>query len=282
MANLFSHALRYCNFFSLDAVVLALLWQELLARSAAVTLGRADRLLLGLSVWSVYILDHLLDATSTVPFFKKEKASLGQLSNQSFRHRFVKKHEVWFIFLLVITLLSDLFIARQLPRSIFLAGLLLGGVVFFYLCANFFLTLQGRWFQGREVIIALVFVGGCALVPLMHTASPFSLVIPMSLLSLLALLNCLLIARMEVNVPLASLWPKFFLSPEIFFLFAVVPVFHRRCHLPSCFEIAVGMSFAGLACIPSVAKKAGYEMASFATDGALILGAAVALLVKVA
>ncbi len=46
---------------SLDAPLIAVLWQWLLARSMAVTLNPFEPLALGLAVWLIYIADHLLD-----------------------------------------------------------------------------------------------------------------------------------------------------------------------------------------------------------------------------
>jgi len=46
---------------SLDAPVVAILWQSLLARSVAVTLNQFEPVALGLAVWLIYIVDHLID-----------------------------------------------------------------------------------------------------------------------------------------------------------------------------------------------------------------------------
>lgn len=237
--------------------------------------------MLGLSVWIVYLLDHLLDAASIRPSLTEKKNTFlaRQLSNHAPRHYFVKRHRSLLLILLLAAFFFDLFIAWQLPSSIFLAGLVLGGIAFCYLCSNFFLALQGRWLHGREMVIALIFVGGSALIPLLQARYPFSLLIPMGFLAFLGILNCLLIARMERNAPLASLWPrplpppKWILGFSFFFLMLGKTSLSR-----SCLGITFWISLAGLAMVPAIAKKTDYEVASFAADGALILGAAVALL----
>ena len=57
-----TYLFRYLNFLSLDAVCVALLWQEVFSRTGKIQLEWKDRTLLGLAVWAVYLLDHLLDS----------------------------------------------------------------------------------------------------------------------------------------------------------------------------------------------------------------------------
>ena len=63
MAFITVRFLRYFNFLSIDAVLIALTWQGVFARTVDVTLTWQERTFLGISVWIVYILDHLLDAS---------------------------------------------------------------------------------------------------------------------------------------------------------------------------------------------------------------------------
>src|SRR5262245_35757149 len=52
---------------SLDAPVVALLWQWLLARSARVTLGSAEAFVLGSSVWLAYAADRWIEGWRLAP-----------------------------------------------------------------------------------------------------------------------------------------------------------------------------------------------------------------------
>ena len=65
---------------SLDAVVVALAGQEAFAHVAGVSLGAADRLLLGLCAWLAYCGDRLLDGRRL-----KTEAAMA-------RHRFAQRH----------------------------------------------------------------------------------------------------------------------------------------------------------------------------------------------
>jgi hypothetical protein len=71
---------RWLNLLSLDVVLIALAWQEVFARAAAVTLRWEERALLALSIWMIYIIDHWLDAmtepSSPVDSFSKQSKNL--------------------------------------------------------------------------------------------------------------------------------------------------------------------------------------------------------------
>lgn len=267
--------LRYCNLLSCDAVIVALLWQEVFARAAHIMLRWPERLVLGGAVWIIYVLDHLLDSSAT----PNTSAPYLHLSNSAPRHYFVKKHQSILLPILLVTALVCFLISLTFPLSFVIAGITLGLMTFFYLCINFFYLRQGRWLEGREVIIALIFTFGCALFPLLKTGHLRSLFFSFIALTLLGILNTLLIARMERQASLLLLWPdllpppSWLLSGSLLFLIGskiwgdVTPA-----------KIAFAISLAGLSLIPTIAKKTNYETASLATDGALALGATLALL----
>lgn len=259
---------RWLNFLSIDALCVALLWQELFARTTALQLRWQERLVLGLSVWIVYLLDHVLDSFCMLP---------SRNTNNEPRHHFAQKHRIFLIAAIFLATLVDTITAFTLPYSILVAGTLLAIAATFYLGINTFLIRQGRWFRGREILIALFFAFGCGLIPLLKTDNPFWIVTSILFFAGLCALNCILIARMERSAPLATLH----LLPEpivtigtisLFFLLSstywkVIPV-----------EIAFSMSLFGFSLIPEIAKRYGYEIASLATDGALLLGGLLALL----
>jgi len=52
----------WLNILSLDAPLIAVLWQALLARTFHIPLRPSGRLALGLTVWAIYLADRVLDA----------------------------------------------------------------------------------------------------------------------------------------------------------------------------------------------------------------------------
>ena len=164
------------NLLSLDAVAIALLWQQLFADAAQITLGFPDRIALALPVWMIYVLDRALDGArdNTVP---------------SARHRFYQLHRrVAFLGVLLAACL-EMFLAPTLNRSILRGGSLLSLVVFAYFL-TVHLPLYSKLRLPKEVAVAGVFSIGTALVSLTATPLTWSLAIPMLLFATLCLLNC--------------------------------------------------------------------------------------------
>jgi hypothetical protein len=83
------------NLLSLDAPLVAVLWQGFLAYRFSLPLRPSGRLALGLTVWAIYLLDRLLDARK--PPSPREPA----------RHRFYRKHARAMTALLAMVLASD-------------------------------------------------------------------------------------------------------------------------------------------------------------------------------
>ena len=252
----------------MDAVCVALLWQEIFARTATLQLRWQERLLLGLSVWIVYLLDHVLDSFCMTP---------SRSTNNEPRHHFARRHRSLLISGIFVAIIVDTTTALTLPYSILVAGGLLGTAATFYLGMNTLLMRQGRWLRGREILIALFFSFGCGLIPLLKTEHPFYILGSIFFFALLCTLNCVLIARMERSAPLSLLQ----LLPEPIVIIGMISLFFLLSNtywkvVP--IQIAFSMSLFGLSLIAGIAKRYGYEIASLATDGALLLGAFVALL----
>ncbi len=258
---------HWVNFLSMDAICVALLWQEVFAHTVAVQLSWQERLVLGLSVWIVYILDHLLDVTCC----KNSNAS---------RHHFVRKHSICLSIGISMAAIANITVAFTLPHSILIAGALLGISAIFYLGSNTFFMRKGHWLRGREAIIALIFAFGCGLIPLLKTDQLFLILASIFFFAFLSMINCLLIARMERNAPLSLLR----LLPEPILIIGAISLFFLLSNTywkVSSIEVAFCTSLFGLSLIPAIAKRYGYEVASLATDGALMIGALLSLLVLV-
>jgi hypothetical protein len=58
----------WMNLLSLDAPLVALVWQDLLARCYGTLLLPAGRTVLGLTVWAIYIADRLMDVRGASVF----------------------------------------------------------------------------------------------------------------------------------------------------------------------------------------------------------------------
>jgi hypothetical protein len=83
------------NLLSLDAPLVAVLWQGFLAYRFSLPLRPAGRLVLGLTVWAIYLLDRLLDARrpSSIP--------------QPARHRFYRRHATLMMALWTVVVCAD-------------------------------------------------------------------------------------------------------------------------------------------------------------------------------
>lgn len=255
---------RWLNFFSLDVVFIALAWQEVFARTAAVTLRWEERVLLGIAIWMIYIIDHSFDAIVSI-----------QNSNSAPRHHYVRSHRALFRRLLLLPLIPTIWLLGRLSSNLLIAGALLSCLAGAYLLFNHLILRGGSWLKGRELMISLIFSLGCGLAPVVQSRQSWILLAWMIAFALVALVNCTLIARMERHVPLNALAPKCFFSPQwIIGLYCAVMFF-------SFFSPLIGKalcwSLLGLALVPITARHCGYEIASLAADQVLFFGALLAL-----
>ena len=83
------------NLLSLDAPLVAVLWQGFLAYQFSIPLRPAGRITLGLTVWAIYLLDRLLDARKPTPPIEPA------------RHRYYRRHSRFMTTLLVIVAATD-------------------------------------------------------------------------------------------------------------------------------------------------------------------------------
>jgi hypothetical protein len=135
------------NLLSLDAPVVAVLWQGFLAYRFSLPLHSAARAVLGLTVWSIYLLDRLLDARK--PAAAREPA----------RHRYYRRHAKLMTALLGVVLAADAAIAIVWLRpTVLREGLIpLAGVVI-YLAA---FHISGKTVKiPKEIAAALLFTVG--------------------------------------------------------------------------------------------------------------------------
>jgi hypothetical protein len=135
------------NLLSLDAPVVAVLWQDFLAYRFGLPVRPAWRLVLGLTVWAIYLLDRLLDARK--PPMLDEPA----------RHRFYRKRWNEMAALLAVVLAADAIVTLGWLRPAMLRGglMALAGVLV-YLAAFHLPAKAGK--LPKEIAAAVLFTAG--------------------------------------------------------------------------------------------------------------------------
>ena len=171
------------NLLSLDAPLIALIWQDFLSRCYPTVLHPTGRAVLGLTVWAIYLADRLLDVRHPA------------LTGESTRHQFYRTHRAFALTLLAAVLCADLFLVRYSLRPAVLGnGLVVTAGVVVYL-GIFPLTRWGdrNW---KKPLAALLFTAGTFLIAWTGAGQPLSqLIWPAAAFCALCLGNLLMIGR---------------------------------------------------------------------------------------
>jgi hypothetical protein len=177
---------------SLDAPVVSVLWQWLLARAAGVDLGWAPVAVLGLSVWLAYAADRWIEGWR-----------LPTDSIRTSRHHFYQRHRWPVAALWLAGFAGDVAIALQHLRPIDLRrGSALAAAVGLYLLSHQLLPRRHRWRPPKELWVAALLTGGIVLF-LLDAPGARDLPLPVALFALLAFTNCALISVWERDVDIA-------------------------------------------------------------------------------
>ena len=139
------------NLLSLDAPLVAVLWQGFLAYRFSLPLRPGGRLVLGLTVWAIYLLDRLLDA--------RKPAAVNMTADEPARHRYYRRHWRLMTALLAVVLASDALIALfWLRPAILRSGLIpLAGVLLYLAIFHIF----GQSVKiPKEIAAAILFTAG--------------------------------------------------------------------------------------------------------------------------
>jgi hypothetical protein len=165
------------NLLSLDAPLVAAVWQALFARDAGVSLALASRAALPLAVWLIYLADRLLDTAPGAPV----KATA--------RHLFYRTHRsvcCWLSGTVAIFLcISVLF----LPLRVLLNGLTVACLVAVYLVVVHGMGGAPRRWLPKEVAVGLIFGIGTVLAPFTRASHAPELLFPALLFGLLCWAN---------------------------------------------------------------------------------------------
>lgn len=178
------------NLLSLDAPLVALLWQALFIRCFHAPVPAVPSILLVSAVWLIYAADRALDAWRGVGAHP--------------RHRFYRRH--WRAILPVWTLVlaATAWLAwTGLPRQTFQRGAWLGGVVVIYFAAAH--ASRRKW--PKEAAVAVIFALGASLAAWTRVETRAD-VFTVILFSCLCWINCVGIEQWEegkTNFPLGIL-----------------------------------------------------------------------------
>ena len=180
----------WLNLLSLDAPVVALVWQDLAARSFGNPLRLPSRVVLGLTVWAVYLADRLLDVRAS-----------GPIPNTA-RHQFCQRHRRAVRAVLGVVLVLDACLAiLELRHAVFLDGLAVAACVAAYL-AIFPLRRSG-W--EKQILAALLFSAGVLLVSFTWIGAS-RLLAPAAVFAALCLCNLVSIESWESGGKSRFLW----------------------------------------------------------------------------
>jgi len=186
------------NLLSLDAPLIALLWQDFLSRCYPTALLLTGRAVLGLTVWGIYLADRLLDVRHPPS------------ASETVRHRFYRQHRAFaktlFAGVATLDLTLTLFWLRP---AVFSNGLILSAGVVVYLGAFPFTGWSSTaW---KKPVAAVIFTAGIFLIAWTsagHGLREFAL--PALAFCALCLLNLIAIERWnrgtESTVAEKSLW----------------------------------------------------------------------------
>ena len=184
----------WLNVLSLDAPLVALVWQDFLARCyPPVMPAPAARFALFLSVWAIYIADRLIDVRAPAA------------ENETMRHRFYRQNGAFARTLLgVVALAGVVASVLWLPSIVLKNGLVTGAMVVCYMAIFPFRRLGMEW---KQPCAAMVFTIGVFLVAGSETADAWRiLAVPALAFGALCLGNMVLTERWEHGG--ASAWVR--------------------------------------------------------------------------
>jgi len=187
------------NLLSLDAPLVAVLWQGFLAYRFSLPLQPAGRLVLGLTVWAIYLLDRLLDA--------RKPASARP---EPARHRYYRRHSTLMMAVWAAVVSSDAAIAiRWLRPEVLRDGLIpLAGVLAYLSILHISgLPISAKSFRfPKEIAAATLFTAGTFLTAWAGLGRP-GLAWPAIAFFMLCLANIVAIEAWEWREPNPPLHP---------------------------------------------------------------------------
>lgn len=184
----------WMNLLSLDAPLVALVWQDFLARIQSSPLRPAGRWTLGLTVWAIYLADRLLDVRHTAT------------EVETTRHAFYRRNRLFAMVLLAMVLLVDVVIALQWLRpAVFDNGLLVALAVSGYLVVFPAWRIRAR--RWKQPMAAVLFTTGVFIVAWTWTAQPWQVLLwPALALALLFAGNMVMVETWKPGMSTGAGW----------------------------------------------------------------------------
>ncbi len=175
------------NLLSLDAPIVAVVWQALFTYSFRAKLDGLAAALLALSVWVIYVADRLMDA--------------WRATNVEPRHEFHRQHWRSIVLVWIAMLAGAAWLAwTQLPAELFARGVMVLTAVAVY----FGITHLSKRRWPKELAVAVLFASGTSLTAWGHARSWID-VATLALFGMLCWINCAAIEKWE-NRGLSD-WP---------------------------------------------------------------------------
>jgi hypothetical protein len=178
------------NLIGLDAPIVAVCWQAMFAKMYKADLPWFIHLILGLSTWSIYLADRIID--------------VGPNRNQSTtsRHLFTKRHVRGMIgILFLISTCNLVLIIQYLPQRLLFTGCITLGLIGIYYLIRLTRLKNSITLIPREVMCGMLFALGCAIAPHAYSSHPWintpTLFIPILLFGIVCSSNCILISIWE-------------------------------------------------------------------------------------
>ena len=182
------------NLLALDAPIVALVWQDYLARHYALTLHPAGRAVLALTVWAIYLLDHLVDVRH------------APVEAERPRHDFCRRHIREVAALLPLILGVDFLVACSWVRpSVFEYGFFLSaGVVIYFAAFPLRRFGSAKW---KKPVAGCLFTAGIFLVAWVSSGNTWiTLGWPAAAFFALCLANLLMVESWEQGRELKYAW----------------------------------------------------------------------------
>ncbi|MEN9401810.1 MAG: hypothetical protein RL091_513, partial [Verrucomicrobiota bacterium] len=185
------HWWQWLTVLSLDAPLVAVVWQLALAQVAGVTLRAHHTFILGAAVWLAYAVDRWIEGWRISPDLVRTQ-----------RHWFYQYWRwpmaiLWMLVLVAALVLSFTLLSCEELRT----GLLLLGPVLVYLLSHQFIHRDRRWRAPKEICVAALFTIGVASFPVAnHPAALAGLAPALAFFGLLCFADCALISLWEDEV----------------------------------------------------------------------------------
>ena len=177
----------WANLLSIDAPIVAVLWQQLFIRTLHVPATKASAITLAATVWLIYASDRVLDAI--------------KVTGHSARHRFYRQHWRTVIPALLAALLLSAWSAfTGIRKPVLHNGIAMLVIVILYFAAvHIAPQFTQRWWP-KELVVAIIFsAGSCIQVWTFAPHPAWVWTMPLVLFGVLCWVNCAAIAYWEAG-----------------------------------------------------------------------------------